>query len=446
MFSIGLMSGTSMDGIDVALLETDGSSNHIQDRGHLCLPYSPQSQLILKAAEYAIRTCEGDMDAARLYYAQALRDYLAKALGLSEGAIDETLFDLSGYLSIKSSTLKSPGINSPTLPLTLDNAIQHSTELHVIAVKKLLKKTGYAAEQIAVVGYHGQAMFHRPSMNLSVIVGNGQYLADQLEMTTVTDFRSRDIAEGGQGAPLAPLYHHALAVRDKKIPAGVVNCGGIANITVMTSTNELDLIGFDTGPGNGLIDRLIKQRTQGKVHMDMDGQYGKKGKINQRILQLLYEKALIKDGRNYFDSLPPKSLDIGDMTLIPELDALSLEDACATLEAFTADSIINSFKLLDMELPRYWILAGGGWKNPVIRREFDDRLRQKLDGCVEIVTADEAGWNSQAMEAQIFAYLAVRSLQNKPLSVPGTTGIRAPSSGGHIFKPHQTPQTLSSLE
>jgi anhydro-N-acetylmuramic acid kinase len=430
MLSIGLMSGTSMDGIDVALLETDGSPHHIQDRGSLFLPYHPSFHLTLKVAEYAMKTCEGNMDEAKRYFKQAFIDYFEKVLKLSKSTIEDHFPNLSLY------------INSPNPTVSLKNVIAYSTERHAIAVEKLLEKTGYTARDIAVVGYHGQTLFHRPSLKRSIIIGNGQDLANQLGITVVTDFRSRDIAEGGEGAPLAPLYHHALAVRDKKIPAAVVNCGGIANVTIMTSTNELELIGFDTGPGNGLIDRLIKQRTQGAEQMDKDGQYGKQGKIDQNVLELLYKKALTPNPssltQNYFEKMPPKSLDIGDMTLIPELDALSLEDACATLEAFTADSIISSVESLPIKLPHYWILAGGGWKNPVIRREFDGRLRQKLGNSVQIVTADEASWNSQAMEAQIFAYLAVRSLQNKPLSVPGTTGVRMPVSGGRGFTPTET--------
>ncbi len=430
MLSIGLMSGTSMDGIDVALLETDGSADVIKDLGHTSISYDPRSKILLKAAEYAVRKHIGDMDKARLYYPQAIRDYLEKELKMLEINVTNKISELSIYLH---------GVEQSASPITLDEVIQHSTELHVVAVKKLLKETGYEATQIDVVGYHGQTLFHRPSIKTSVVVGNGQYLADQLGITVVNDFRSRDVAEGGQGAPFAPLYHQALAIRDKKIPVAVVNCGGIANLTLIRNDNEIDLIGFDTGPGNGLIDRLIKQRTQGKENMDTDGQYGKKGKVDAQVLKSLYEKSLIKDGQNYFLTQPPKSLDIGDMELIPELDSLSIEDACATLEAFTADTIINSLELLNTKLPQYWILAGGGWHNPVIRQELENRLTQKLGKSAQVLTADEAGWNSQAMEAQIFAYLAIRSLQNKPLSVPGTTRVPEPLSGGHAYLPNTGP-------
>ena len=326
--------------------------------------------------------------------------------------------------------------NQTDLTITFEAVIKHSTLLHAGAVNQLLKQTGFTANHIDVIGYHGQTLFHRPNQQISVIVGDGQLLANLLGITVVNDFRSKDIAAGGQGAPLAPIYHQALAIRDHKIPAVIVNCGGIANVTVINNDQETDLIGFDTGPGNALIDRLIRQRTQGQYHMDRDGQFGQSGKINNAVLGALYEKSLIINGQNYFAmKFQPKSLDYGDMTLIPELNSLSLEDACATLEAFTADSIINSFNLINAEIPKYWILAGGGWNNPIIRQQLQQRLIAQWGNAVTVMTAEQAGWSSQAMEAQLFAFLAVRSLQNKPLSVPGTTRVPKPLSGGQIYFP-----------
>lgn len=427
MLSIGLMSGTSMDGIDAALLETDGSGV-INELGHTSISYEPQFKILLKSAEYAVRKCTGDLNKARTYYSQAVKDYLKNELNMLEINISNKLTNLSSYLH---------GLDQSAMPITLDEVIQHSTQLHGMAVKKLLQEKGLDAKQIDVVGYHGQTLFHRPSIGVTVQVGDGQYLAEQLGITVVNDFRSRDVASGGQGAPFAPLYHQALAIRDKKMPVAVVNCGGIANISLIRSADELDLIGFDTGPGNGLVDRLIRQRTNGEANMDTDGQYGKQGKVDKQIFASLYEKSILKDGKNYFQTMPPKSLDYGDMDLIPALasHSLSLEDACRTLEAFTADTIVNSLELLKAEIPQHWILAGGGWKNPVIRYELEARLSQKLGASVHIQTADEAGWNSQALEAQIFAYLAIRSLKNQPISVPGTTRVPEPLSGGHAYLP-----------
>lgn len=417
------MSGTSMDGIDAALLETDGSPHAIKNLGYTSISYDPRFKILLKAAEYSVRKYAGDVAKAKIYYLQDIEEYIAKIL---QTTTHNKIAELSNYLY---------GSENSNFQLTFESVIQHSTQLHAMAVKKLLSETGYKAHQIDVVGFHGQTLFHRPSIKTSVVVGNGQYLADDLGITVVNDFRAHDVANGGHGAPLAPLYHQALAIRDNKIPLAVVNCGGIANITLVNNSNEVDLIAYDTGPGNGLIDQLIRQRTHGKENMDTDGRYGKNGKVDEQVLKALYAKAIIKDGKNYFFSKPPKSLDIGDMQLISELDALSLEDACATLEVFTADSIIHSLKLLNIKLPQHWVLAGGGWNNPVILQELKTRLNKEFGSSVQVFTADQMGWNSQAMEAEIFAYLATRSLKNMPLSVPSTTRVPEPLSGGYAYIP-----------
>lgn len=426
MLSIGLMSGTSMDGIDAALLETDGHSK-IKELGNTTIDYQPSYKLLLKSAEYAIRKHQGDLAKASLHYPRALKEYLTNTLRITD--FDARIQTLATYLY---------GEENKNAVIGLADIIEHSTYLHYQAVKKLLTKTNYETSQIDVVGYHGQTMFHKPAARITIQVGDGQLLADELGITVINNFRQQDVAAGGQGAPFAPLYHHALARRDNKIPVMVVNCGGIANLTLINSENELDVIGFDTGPGNGLVDSLIRQRTKGEQVMDADGQFGKAGKVNSEVFAALYEKSILSNGKKYFDIAPPKSLDYGDLTLIPELtsESLTLNDACRTLEAFTADTIVKSLDLLKGEIPSHWILAGGGWKNPVIRQELEERLRAKLGPQVFIQTADEAGWNSQALEAQIFAYLAVRSLKKLPISVPGTTQIKEPLTGGemHIAK------------
>ncbi|HQZ87729.1 MAG TPA: anhydro-N-acetylmuramic acid kinase [Gammaproteobacteria bacterium] len=431
MISIGLMSGTSMDGIEAALLETDGSPTVLRALAHISLTYDPRFKILLKSAEYAVKKCAGNLEQAKIYYPQAIPDYIKEAFSINTNLdIEQKISDLSFYLYQE---------NRSNSQITLDKIIEHSTKLHGIAVKKLLNAQKMSARQVDVVGYHGQTLFHNPERKICIIVGNGQQLADEIGITVVNDFRSRDIEAGGCGAPFAPLYHYALAVRDNKLPIAVVNCGGISNISLILNNNEESVVGFDTGPGNALIDRLVRQRTQGKENMDTDGRYGKQGRVDKDILALLFEKAIIKLDQNYLLQIPPKSLDYNDMTLIPELETLSLEDACATLEVFTAKTLVNSLDLSSVELfPKLWVLAGGGWYNPVILNALKDLLHLKLGTDVEILTADEIGWSSQAMEAQIFAYFAVRSLQNKPLSVPGTTGVPRPTSGGCTYYPYNT--------
>jgi anhydro-N-acetylmuramic acid kinase len=416
--SIGLMSGTSMDGIDAALIESDGL-NHIKELGHSSLSYEALFKIALKAAEYSVKKAQGDLKQAETNFPQTLNDYLT--LELKQTNTKKTAEDLHRMLQGD---------------VSLKNIITHSTHLHAKIVKKLLAEMNISAEKIRVVGYHGQTLFHNPKHATSIIVGDGQMLANALGITVINDFRSNDMAHGGQGAPFAPLYHLALCVRDQFIPAAVINCGGISNISLISAEDSKSLIAFDMGPGNGLIDRLVRQRTNGQEDMDRDGHYGQQGRVDETVLTALFKKALLNDSQNYFSLKPPKALDIGDLHLIPELDHLSLEDACRTLEAFTAESILRSLDFVKTTLPKRWILAGGGWNNPVILEELRQRLTQRLGADLKIQNADEVGWNSQALEAQIFAYLAIRSLKNLPLSLPGTTGVPEPLSGGCIYQPN----------
>lgn len=395
------MSGTSMDGIDAALIDTDGETS-IKELGGVSLDYDTEFKILLKAAEFAVRKNSGDLSAAKKYYPQAIEDYLVTELKISV----------------------PKNINT----ITFDEVVKKSTQLHIEAVKKLLEKTHHSSSQIDVIGYHGQTLFHQPASKITIQIGDGQLLADQTNITVVNDFRSSDVAAGGQGAPLAPLYHQALAIRDQKIPVAIINCGGIANITVINGTNKTDVIGFDTGPGNGLVDRYIKQKTQNKESMDTDGKYGIQGKINKAAFEKLYEQL-----NSFLNLKPPKSLDINDFGLIPELNSLSLEDACATLEALTADTIVKSIDHITNNIPMLWVLAGGGWNNPVIYSELKTRLEKKLGEYIQIKTADEIGWSSKYMEAQIFAYLAARCLQNKPITFPSTTQTPKPLTGGKIY-------------
>jgi anhydro-N-acetylmuramic acid kinase len=406
--SIGLMSGTSMDGIDAACIMTDGHIQ-IQSIDHIFIPYDAQYRCVLKAVEYGIRKHKGDMDEARRYEQEDI---------LTAASSHFTLNTLSEYV-------KKIKTNLPRKTTSIiDTVILYSTYLHSLAVEALLQKMHRKPSDIDLVGYHGQTLFHKPAIGKSVIVGDGQYLAECLGIQVVSDFRSADIAHGGQGAPLAPIYHQALAKRDQYSPLAVVNCGGIANVTFI---NGEDLIAFDTGPGNGLIDTYVRQYTQGKEHMDENGRYGLKGRVDTSVLDALYTSGIHHDYGSYLALPPPKSLDIGDLVLVPELSCLSIEDACATLETFTARTIAESIQWA----PRgeySWVLVGGGWNNPKIRSTLEELVYP-----AKVYTANAIGWNGQAMEAELFAYLSVRSLQNQPFSFPSTTGVRHPVSGGKVY-------------
>jgi anhydro-N-acetylmuramic acid kinase len=175
---------------------------------------------------------------------------------------------------------------------------------------------------------------------------------------------------------------------------------------------------------------------------DLDGLFGLQGKVHENVLAALRERAVCaSDSSNYLHRIPPKSLDINDLQLVPELDELSLQDGCATLEAFSADCIVESLKWVEARgvvIPSLWVLAGGGWKNPVIVRELTSRLRARVGEKVRVQHAEDVGWNGVALEAQIFAYLAVRSVQGLALSVPGTTGVSVPTTGGVLYRPSKS--------
>lgn len=431
---IGTMSGTSMDGIDVAALKTDGEYN-IKELEHTSLSYSREFHLLLKTAEYTVRRHQGNLqEVEKDDLKKEFIAYLTEVLGLPNDKASAEWETSRSYLKLDATT-----------PLTFNDIVHHSTDLHAQAIQMLLSKMAYSATQIDLIGYHGQTLYHNPAQRITIQVGDGLRLARLTGITVINDFRSRDVKSGGQGAPFAPLYHHALAFRDIKKPVVVANFGGIANPTFNLGPSYDQIFGFDSGPGNRLIDLYVKRETKGQEMLDLDGQYGSKGHVHEDILQKLYEKSTLKNGRNYFKIIPPKSLDINDLNLIPEIDALSFEDACRTLEAFSADTLVQSVDLVPGLKPEHWILAGGGWNNPVIKEELRTRLTKKYqdeyDQNVTIKTADEIGWSSKALEAQIFAYLGVRSLLGKPISIPQTTGVPYPLSGGHAH-PSKTPTPL----
>lgn len=331
--ALGLMSGTSMDGIDAGVILTDGS-RYVNELGSHSLKYSADFKAQLRSAERAVLEAQGDMQRARSIFPE------------------------------------------------LDKVVQESTLLHAQLAQELITKLGYTAAQINVVGYHGQTLFHRPAAGITIQVGDGALLARTLGIPVVYDFRSNDVRHGGQGAPFAPLYHEALALQKGLAPAVFANCGGISNITVVTGVSST-LMAFDCGPGNALIDRFVLQRSAGA--MDQDGMFGLQGAVQDSVLTALRAKSLLlQDGSNYLDKPPPKSLDVNDLILIDELKELSLQDGCATLEAFTADCIVDSLAWVEQgdKYPQHLGAGWRGWNNPVILRELESRLRTRLGAAV----------------------------------------------------------------
>jgi anhydro-N-acetylmuramic acid kinase len=367
MTALGLMSGTSMDGIDAALIETDGEG---------VVRMGPSAELAY-----------GDEDRT------LLRQALADALSMTRRS-------------------ERPGV--------LTEAERLITRKHADIISDFLKEHDLLPEDIDVVGFHGQTVLHRPHERLTVQIGDGQALADSLGIPIVYDLRAADVAEGGQGAPLVPVYHQAL-VREAKLagPVAVLNLGGVGNVTYIAEGH--DPVAFDTGPANALIDDLMLERTG--VAIDQDARQALSGQVDQDVLGQLM-------AHSYFSENPPKSLDRNAFSRAA-VAGLSTRDAAATLAAFTARSAASARQWLQRE-PRLWIVCGGGARNPAILRF----LREETGSTVR--TADEFGWSASMMEAQAFAYLAVRSLKGLPLTFPSSTGVPRALTGGVLATPGQS--------
>ncbi len=361
---IGLMSGTSLDGIDIAFVETDGESQ-VWLGPFATRPYKDAERRLLRAA-------------------------LADARSLTDAA-------------------SRPGI--------LPQAEAFLTCAHAEAVRAFCKEHGIDLASIDLVGFHGQTVLHRPEAGLTVQIGDGQGLAEELGRPVVFDFRSADVAAGGQGAPLVPVFHRALAANaDLPQRVAFLNIGGVANATLLHG--DADPVACDTGSGNALIDDFVLARTGAPY--DADGALAASGSPDEDLLALWL-------AHPFFSAAPPKSLDRNAFD-VSGVEKLSDADGAATLTAFTARAVASLLPHLD-EAPELWIACGGGAHNKTLLSMLEKQLRAKVRA------ADEFGWDAGAIEAQAFAYLAVRSARGLPLSFPGTTGVDRPLTGGRLAKP-----------
>ncbi len=358
-WALGLMSGTSLDGIDAALIRTDGES--ILEFGEsITIPYGENEKIALREAVYG----RGDMLAEE----------------------------------------------------------QKITVKHAEVVKTLLKQANLLPKDIEVIGFHGQTVSHRPDEHLTWQIGNGALLAELTKIDVVCDFRRRDVAAGGQGAPLVPLYHAALT-RHMELPVAILNIGGISNVTwIGRSENAadelmaLDILAFDTGTGNVLLNEWAFKNTG--IDYDVDGALAMAGKVDSALLA-----AFMKDW--FFAKHPPKSLD-RNYFVLDDLAHLSPADGAATLTEFTVAAIEAGAKFFPRPA-RQWFVSGGGRLNPAIMQS----LRKRFDNVYPVETL---GWKGDSIEAQAFAFLAVRSLKKLPLSLPTTTGAIRAVTGGALYR------------
>ena len=360
---IGLMSGTSLDGVDAALIGTDGIQISAFGPGELRL-YSELERKILQ-------------------------DAVSAALAWN--------FEGEG-----------PDFREAESVLT------HS---HADAVSAVLKKSGLGSEDIDLIGFHGQTVLHKPPADgkngQTLQIGDAQALANTSGIDIVYDFRSSDMETGGQGAPLVPLYHQALITKaDVQGPVAILNLGGVANVSWLDEHG--DIVSFDTGPANGLIDAWCMERI-GRG-FDANGDLAAAGRIDPEAMTELMKHP-------FFKLAPPKSLDRWDFSL-EAVKHLSDADGAATLTAFTARSIADG--LAHLGRPQRLFVAGGGRHNPVLMRMLAAALGVGPEP-VEVL-----GWRGDLLEAEAFAWLAARVEAGLPTSLPSTTGTSEPVCGGQI--------------
>jgi len=361
------MTGTSLDGIDMAVLDTDGEAE---------LAFGPWAEKPMPKAARAV-----------------LEDTIKAALDWPRGAEEPAVFAEARRVIV---------------------------DLHLQSMGEFLKDNGLNLNDFEAVGVHGQTVLHeRPKAGApgrTVQLFDGRRFAEETGVTVVCDFRQADIAAGGEAAPLAPVYHRALVQKaGLKAPVVVVNLGGVANITVIDEGGGLTAL--DTGPANGLMDQWMRQHGRGDY--DHEGRFAAAGRVDRQVLAAYM-------GHPYFAASAPKSLDRYDFTL-SSVRGLSFEDGMATLSAFTLQSLLAGIRLTGAE-PKTVVLAGGGRHNAFLVAGIKAALAP-----ARVVTAEDLGWRGGAVEAEAFAYMAVRRLRGLPISFPGTTGVKAPLTGGQVY-------------
>ena len=363
---LGFMTGTSLDAVDMAVLETDGETIGA---------FGPAGERKLTADTRAV---------------------IEEATGAA--------------------LVWPPNTRRPAVFETAAGAI---AEEHLNAARAFMAAHALTVADFDLVGVHGQTVLHEPptanrAVGRTVQLIDAERLAVGLGLPVAYDFRTADVAAGGQGAPLAPIYHQAL-VRWSKLetPVAVLNLGGVGNVTFVGEGDDLEA--FDTGPANGMIDLWVQARTAARC--DVDGGWAAAGTVDQAVLAAYL-------AHPYFAARGPKSLDRFDFSLGPVAN-LSLKDGAATLTVFAAQAVALGIAGCS-QTPRQVVVCGGGRHNPVLMAAIQDRLG------VPVRKAEALGWRGDSIEAEAFAFLAARTARGLPISFPGTTGVREAMSGGRI--------------
>ncbi|PIR32015.1 MAG: anhydro-N-acetylmuramic acid kinase [Alphaproteobacteria bacterium CG11_big_fil_rev_8_21_14_0_20_44_7] len=365
--AIGLMSGTSLDGIDAAIITTDGDK--IFEFGEfITVPYEESLRERLRAA---VDTKEVQDDSLERDMTYAHVAAVKKVLAMD---------------SISYNRQRSESEDEPALSVAQQQPMQKSGD--------------FCGADIKIIGFHGQTIIHRPDLGWSLQIGDGQLLANETGIEVANDFRNPDMRMGGQGAPLVPVFHRALT-EELPRPIAIVNVGGVANVTWIRGNGEM--LAFDTGPGNAMINDIMKKYFD--KDFDDGGKIAASGIVDEEVLS-----SYVDD--EYFKIKPPKSLDRNHFSL-DKVAHLKPEDAVATLTAFTAISIMMSNSYFDNPVDKFYITGGG---------RHNKRLMETLGNKAEPIEA--IGHNGDAFEAQAFAYLAVRAKYGLPITFASTTGCK----------------------
>lgn len=367
--SLGLMSGTSMDGIDASIIRSDGENEY-------------------------------------------------------ESTFDEFFeYDQALYKDLVNLRNKINSANDIIVNSELVSEIERKITLyHAEICNKIINKSDH---EVDLIGFHGQTIFHDASQKISKQLGDGSLLSSLLKKDVIYNFRANDIANGGQGAPLAPIFHNLIINKNKiELPVFILNIGGIANITIITSNKNDDLISYDIGPGNCLLDEWVRKHTS--YRYDLNGKAASIGKIDEIILNQATENfENINKNKNL-------SFDIKDFDL-SFVRGLSYEDGLSTLTKFTSeiicDSIIKNTKK-DKTNKINLLVCGGGRKNLTLI----ENIRNKLPNNINLDLIDDYNINGDFIESQAFAYLAIRSLLKKEISFVKTTNVKKSCTGGILVK------------
>ncbi|MGE3622932.1 MAG: anhydro-N-acetylmuramic acid kinase [Bdellovibrionales bacterium] len=356
---IGLMSGTSIDGIDAALIQTDGMG-HVRALSTLLTPYEA-----------------------------AFRTRMRRHFGNQAGNRDPEVA-----------------------------AFEHEfTELHAGIVERFRGQIAGLVPAVDLIGFHGQTIWHQPKTRTTIQLGDGAMLAERTGIPVICDFRSADVKAGGNGAPLVPLYHRALVAGLPK-PVAILNIGGVSNITWIGGDLDTDIVAYDVGPGNALIDDWMLH-AKGTAY-DEHGALAASGRIDEKLVKRFLDQP-------FFRRKPPKSLDRDAFRgLMPE--GMTAADGAATLTRITAHAAADSLRFCPQKPLRLYV-TGGGRLNKTLMQWIADLT------AIPVSPVEDLGWSGDGLEAEAFAYLAVRSKLGLPLSMPKTTGVPQPMTGGTLHMP-----------